>query len=91
MDYLKIGMFIRETLHFKGIRNFFRSRVANQRLKTLTVQLRKHAENVYDEKNAIADRYNSFRKSIHVTEVDKSQIIKNPKTPNRNQRDQHVL
>ena len=91
MDYVKIGMLRRETEHFKGIRNFFRSRVANQRLKTLTVQLRKHAENVYDEKNAIADRYNSFRKSIHVTEVDKSQIIKNPKTPNRNQRDQHVL
>jgi len=91
MDYVKIGMLRRETEHFKGIRNFFRSRVANQRLKTLTVQLRKHAENVYDEKNAIADRYNSFRRSIHVTEVDKSQIIKNPKTPNRNQRDQHIL
>lgn len=91
MDYVKIGMLRRETEHFKGIKNFFRSRVANQRLKTLTVQLRKHAENVYDEKSAIADRYNSFRRSIHVTEVDKSQFIKNPKTPNRNQRDQHVL
>lgn len=91
MDYVKIGMLRRETEHFKGIRNFFRSRTANQRLKTLTVQLRKHAENVYDEKNAIVDRYNSFRKSIHVSEVDKSKIIKNPKTPNRNQRDQHVL
>ena len=94
MDYFKVGMLMRETEHFKGIKNIWRSITNNekaQRFKFLRTQLTRHSQNVYDEKNSIVDRYNSFRESIHVAGVDKSKIIRNPKTPNRTGRDEYTL
>lgn len=81
-DYTKIGMLRREAMHFRGWYEFWH-RGAEQRLNMFTSSLIKLSKSQFKEKNSIVDRYNAFRKSMHLKEVNKSSIIKTSQLPNR--------
>lgn len=91
MQYVKLGMLKRECEHFKFFKNLVRNKEQKQRFNMLTVQLEKHAQNQYSDRNSILDNLNEFRKRIKQPPIDKSKKLRTPQTPHRNNYDAHEL